>query len=277
MGFEASRVYPFLVESLRVYLGRYGFSRIVVGLSGGVDSAFCAVLASEVVGSSRVQAVFLPSRYTSEESKILSEKCARNLGVSYMVHSIDGMHSLGRKILGVEKGIVDENLQSRIRGLILMGVSNRDGGILLRTGNKSEVAMGYCTLYGDTCGGFAPIGDVYKTQVYELCDFVNRDREIIPDGILAREPSAELSAGQKDSDSIPPYEELDEILCRFIEGGEVPSGDSSEVEKKVWDKLVSSEYKRNQYPPCPKVSSCPLGTSWKAPKIPEGSVPDGGS
>lgn len=147
-----------------------------------------------------------------------------------------------------------------------MGISNRDNALLICSGNKSEIAMGYCTLYGDTCGGFAPIGDVYKSQVYELCRFRNSISPVIPEEILTREPTAELSLNQKDSNSLPPYAELDEILFRFIEGGERPSSHSSKVEKEVWQKLLSSEYKRHQLPPCPKVSTCCFGVNWSPPE-----------
>src|SRR5690606_18913488 len=230
LGDEES-VYRALVLGVRDYVNKHGFPGVVMGLSGGVDSALTAAVAVDALGASRVQVVMMPSRYTSSMSMEDAEAQARTLGVAYSVISIEGMFeatlaALAEQFRGTKPDATEENIQARCRGLLLMAISNKTGRMLLTTGNKSEMAVGYATLYGDMNGGFAPIKDCSKLLVYRLARYRNelaqRRGEFggvppIPPRVLEREPSAELRPDQKDTDSLPPYEVLDAILEAFIE------------------------------------------------------------
>ena len=221
LGDEAS-VYSALVLGVRDYVNKHGFPGVVMGLSGGVDSALTLAIAVDALGAERVHAVMMPSRYTAQMSLDDAEAEARALGVSYSVLSIESMFeatlaTLKEEFAGRKPDATEENIQSRCRMLLLMGISNKTGRMLLTTGNKSEMAVGYATLYGDMAGGFAPIKDCSKLLVYRLAAYRNSKGSVIPQRVIDRPPSAELRPEQKDSDSLPPYDVLDPILEAFIE------------------------------------------------------------
>ncbi|PKQ27900.1 MAG: NAD+ synthase [Candidatus Anoxymicrobium japonicum] len=253
-------IFEALVLGLKEYVSRNGFEKVVLGLSGGVDSAVTAALAVEALGKENVICVFLPSKYTSDESRDAAGELARNLGVKYVVMPIDSVYDAYRERLACElgdheEGVTYENLQARIRANLLMALSNQFGWLVLATGNKSEAYMGYCTLYGDTVGGFAPIKDLLKTQVYEVAEFINARAgfDVIPRFVIERPPSAELRANQFDTDSLPPYELLDPVLEAYIEEGLsareiIERGNSRELVDTVISTVVASEYKRRQAP-----------------------------
>ncbi len=271
---EAS-VYRALTLGVRDYVGKHGFPGVVMGLSGGVDSALTLAIAVDALGAERVQAVMMPSRYTSSMSLEDSAEQARTLGVHYSVLPIEAMFestlaTLKEEFAGREPDATEENIQSRCRMLILMGISNKTGRMLLTTGNKSEMAVGYATLYGDMAGGFAPIKDCSKGLVYRLANYRNSLSRVIPQRVIDRPPSAELRAGQKDSDSLPPYEVLDPILEAFIE--EDLSVDEIEARGfdratvgRVLDLVKRNEYKRRQAPPGVRVSRRAFGRDWRYP------------
>ncbi|MEO7775427.1 MAG: NAD+ synthase, partial [Steroidobacteraceae bacterium] len=264
---EAS-VYNALVLGVRDYVNKHGFPGVVMGLSGGVDSALTLALAVDALGAERVQAVMMPSPYTSGMSKEDALAQARRLGVSYSEISIEGMFAATRdahaqEFAGLKPDITEENIQARIRGILLMAISNKTGRMLLTTGNKSEMAVGYATLYGDMAGGFAPIKDCSKLLVYRLSRYRNAlEKEgdpFIPLRVIERPPSAELRPDQKDTDSLPPYEVLDPILEAFIEEDLsvdeiVARGFDRAVVGRVLDLVKRSEYKRRQAPPGVRVS-----------------------
>lgn len=268
-----AELYESLKMSLRDFVHKSGFKKVMLGLSGGIDSAFVAALAADALGAENVMGFALPSKYSSEHSIKDAEDLAKNLGIFYDKISIAKMveaeeEALSELFEGTKRDLTEENIQSRSRGLLLMAISNKFGAMLLATGNKSECAVGYCTLYGDTCGGFAPISDVYKTDVYKLSRYVNRDREIIPANSIEKPPSAELRPDQKDSDSLPEYSVLDAVLYNYIEGKK----SISEIEKMGFDrgmledvirKFERSEYKRRQLPPGPRVSTASFGIGRK--------------
>ena len=259
-----------LKMSLRDFVTKSGFKKVMLGLSGGIDSALVAALAAEALGPENVLGFALPSKYSSDHSVRDAEDLAKNLGIFYKKISIAEVveaaeKSLANLFAGKNRDLTEENIQSRTRGLLLMAISNKFGAMLLATGNKSECAVGYCTLYGDTCGGFAPISDVYKTDVYKLSLHINREREIIPLNTIQKPPSAELRPGQKDSDSLPEYEVLDGILRNYIEGGKSVSeiekmGFDGAVLREVVRKFERSEYKRRQLPPGPRLTSLSFGS-----------------
>src|SRR5215469_4799033 len=271
---EAS-VYRALTLGVRDYVQKHGFPGVVVGLSGGVDSALTLAIAVDALGKDRVQAVMMPSRYTSSMSLEDAREQARILGVRYSVLSIEGMFeatlaTLKDEFAGRPPDATEENVQSRCRMLLLMGLSNKTGRMLLTTGNKSEMAVGYATLYGDMAGGFAPIKDCSKLLVYRLANYRNSLGQVIPERVIEREPSAELRAGQKDSDALPPYEVLDPILEAFIE--EDLSVDEIEARGfdratvgRVLDLVKRNEYKRRQAPPGVRVSRRAFGRDWRYP------------
>ncbi len=258
-GSEVESIFQALVMGTYDYVTKCGFSKALVGLSGGVDSALVAAVAVEALGKQNVSAVSMPSRYTSRESCEEAAELARNLGIELLTIPIDGLfqgftHLLSPSFTGENPGIVEQNLQSRIRGTILMALSNRYGSLLLASGNKSELAMGYCTLYGDMNGALGVIADVYKTIVYQLVRFYNRDREIIPERIIRKAPSAELKPGQKDEDDLPPYDILDRILKGYVEenktlGELVQMGLDQTLVRDVISRVDQNEYKRRQAAP----------------------------
>jgi NAD+ synthase (glutamine-hydrolysing) len=271
---EAS-VYGALVLGVRDYVNKHGFPGIVMGLSGGVDSALTLAIAVDALGAERVHAVMMPSRYTSPMSLEDAEAQARLLGVKYSTLSIESMFeatlaTLKGEFAGRPPDASEENIQSRCRMLLLMGISNKTGKMLLTTGNKSEMAVGYATLYGDMAGGFAPIKDCSKLLVYRLSAYRNSLGRVIPQRVIDRPPSAELRHEQKDSDSLPPYEVLDAILEAFIE--EDLSVDEIEARGfdratvgRVLDLVKRNEYKRRQGPPGVRVSRRAFGRDWRYP------------
>ena len=266
-----------LVMGIRDYVRKCGFRSAVIGLSGGIDSALVAVLAAEALGAENVHAVAMPSRYSSDHSVADARALAENLGIRFTLIEIEPMHaafeqSLRTYFAGSEAGIAEENIQARSRGVILMALSNKFGSLLLTTGNKSELAVGYCTLYGDMAGGLAAISDVPKTMVYRLSEHINATagREVIPRNIITKPPSAELKPDQKDQDSLPPYEVLDEILQRYEERLEsveqiVGAGFDRAVVEDVVHKIQISEYKRQQAAQGLKVTSRAFGFGRRMP------------
>jgi NAD+ synthase (glutamine-hydrolysing) len=263
-----------LVLGIRDFLAKTGFKKVHLGLSGGIDSALVACLAADAVGPHHVTAVFLPGPYSSKESYEWSKELVDKLGIRLIQFSVESEYEsvLGKleKVLGhAEFGLTNENLQSRLRGLYLMAVSNRENSLLLGTTNKSEMAVGYGTLYGDLIGALMPIGDLLKTEVFKLARYYNSETEMIPEGIITRPPSAELRPNQKDSDSLPPYEELDPVLHRLVEGLNAPK---SALEQRVLDLMMKSEFKRWQSPPILKVSDHAFGRGRRFPIAHRGRV-----
>jgi len=268
-------VYRALVLGVRDFVTKNGFSGVVVGLSGGVDSALTLAIAADALGAENVHAVMMPSRYTSGISRQDAEAEARALGVRYDVISIESafeafLESLRSVFKGTEPDTTEENIQARCRGLILMAISNKTGRMLLTTGNKSEMAVGYATLYGDMCGGFAPIKDVYKTLVYQLCRYRNSVGEVIPERVLTRAPSAELREDQVDQDSLPEYEVLDRILELSVER-DVPidevveAGFEREMVEHVFGLVQRNEYKRRQSAPGVRITRRAFGRDRRYP------------
>jgi NAD+ synthase (glutamine-hydrolysing) len=264
-----------LVLGLRDYLSKCGFRRVVLGLSGGIDSALTAAIAARAVGPENVLGVAMPTRYSSEGSLIDAEALASNLGIDHRVLPIDDvfqayLDGLAPIFDGLEEDVTEENIQARIRGAMLMALSNKQGRMLLATGNKSELAVGYATLYGDMCGGMAVIGDVPKTLVYRLARHLNRDRETIPESTLQKPPSAELRPGQVDQDSLPPYDVLDRVVAEYVEHNRsvddiVERGlDRAQVEQVVC-LINASEYKRRQAAPAIKITSKAFGLGRRYP------------
>jgi len=273
---EVGELWSALVLGTRDYVRKCGFSKVLVGLSGGIDSALVAAIAVEALGAENVLGVGMPSEYSSLGSIDDAKKLAKNLGIRFELLPIHDVFSKYQHVLaplfaGTPFGLAEENLQSRIRGALLMALSNKFGSLVLTTGNKSEMSVGYCTLYGDMVGALAVIGDVYKTEVYALSRYANREREIIPTATLTKPPSAELRPGQKDSDSLPLYEVLDPILKAYIE--EYKSAQEIAEQRKVDEKLVKqvlrlvelSEYKRKQAAPVLKVSQKSFGMGRRFP------------
>jgi NAD+ synthase (glutamine-hydrolysing) len=264
-----------IVTGLSDYIHKCGFSKALVGLSGGIDSALTAALAVDALGSANAWGVTMPSRYSSEGSVADSRAVAQNLGIRFSVVPIEGpftafLKELEPAFAGMSPGLAEENIQARVRGTILMALSNKFGHILLSTGNKSELAVGYCTLYGDMNGGLGVISDLPKTMVYELARHINRDREIIPASSLTKPPSAELRPNQKDQDTLPPYEILDPIIELFVEDGL----SAAQIVEKGFDKTTvswvvaavkNSEYKRRQAAPGLKVTPKAFGMGRRFP------------
>jgi NAD+ synthase (glutamine-hydrolysing) len=268
-------IYAALVLGVRDYARKCGFSKAILGLSGGIDSALVATVAAEALGAENVLGVLMPSPYSSTHSITDALDLVNNLGINSQQIAIESAMEAYDKLLdplfaGTEFGIAEENIQSRIRGNLLMAIANKFGYLLLSTGNKSEMAVGYCTLYGDMNGGLAVIADVPKTRVFELCKWLNREREIIPTNIIIKPPSAELKPGQKDADSLPPYEILDDILDRLIcqhqsEAEIIRGGYDSLIVAKVIKLVTRAEFKRRQAPPGIKVTDRAFGTGWRMP------------
>jgi NAD+ synthase (glutamine-hydrolysing) len=272
---QEEAIYKALVLGVRDFVTKNGFSGVIVGLSGGVDSALTLALAVDALGAENVQAVMMPSRYTAGMSREDAETEARALGVRYDVISIEQafeafLDSLGSVFRGTEPDTTEENIQARCRGLILMAISNKTGRMLLTTGNKSEMAVGYATLYGDMCGGFAPIKDVYKTLVYRLCHYRNSLGRVIPERVLTRAPSAELREDQLDQDSLPAYEVLDRILELSVEL-DVPVDEvvKAGFDRKTVDRVLAmvqrNEYKRRQSAPGVRITRRAFGRDRRYP------------
>jgi NAD+ synthase (glutamine-hydrolysing) len=269
-------VYEALVLGTRDYVRKCGFSKALVGLSGGIDSALVACIAVDALGKDNVRGVTMPSQYSSTGSVDDSQILADNLGIRLDRIAIEALfqgyeQALAPIFAGTKPDITEENIQSRIRGSLLMAMSNKFGALVLTTGNKSEMSVGYCTLYGDMVGALAVIGDVMKTRVYDLCRHVNREREIIPVAILEKPPSAELRPGQKDTDSLPPYEVLDPILEAYVERYETPEAISVQygfdlnLVRSVVKLVERSEYKRQQAAPVLKVTEKAFGMGRRFP------------
>ena len=272
---KIASVYEALILGLRDYLGKCGFKRAVVGLSGGIDSAVTCYLAHRALGKENVLGVSMPSPFSSPGSLTDSQRLARNLGIQFKVVPITGIYEAYRQTLGEhwpvdEVDVTLENVQARIRGNILMAFSNRFGYLVLSTGNKSELAVGYCTLYGDMSGGLSVLADVPKTMVYELAHYVNREREIIPWEIIKKAPSAELRPNQLDQDTLPPYEILDQIITHYLNDGYsyhdlVKLGFEPETVRWVIRTIDRNEYKRRQAAPGLKVTSKAFGMGRRMP------------
>jgi NAD+ synthase len=267
-------IYQAMMLGLRDYVNKTGFPSVIIGLSGGVDSALTAAVAADALGPARVHALMMPSPYTSAESLEDARACAEAIGIKYEIVGIEPAMNAFREMLrplfgNAPEDVTEENIQSRARGVTLMAVSNKLGGMVVTTGNKSEMAVGYATLYGDMCGGFNVLKDVYKTTVFELCAWRNRHLpagalgrtgRVIPERILSKPPSAELRPDQKDSDSLPPYPVLDAILRGLIErdlAAEelIAEGYDAAAVTRVWRLLENAEYKRRQAPPGVKITS----------------------
>ncbi|EDZ94063.1 NAD+ synthetase [Limnospira maxima CS-328] len=274
---EDEEIWRALVLGVRDYTRKCGFSKVVIGLSGGIDSSLVAAIATEALGSQQVLGVLMPSPYSSEHSLEDAFDLANNLGISTKTLPIESVMNAFDTTLydlfaGTQFGIAEENMQSRIRGTLLMAISNKFGHLLLSTGNKSEIAVGYCTLYGDMNGGLAVIADVPKTRVYSICKWLNesRGREIIPNNVLIKPASAELKPGQFDSDSLPPYHILDDILYRLIEKHEsvatiIAAGHDCQTVERMVKLVMGAEFKRRQAPPGLKISDRAFGTGWRMP------------
>ncbi len=267
--------YQALVLGVKDYVSKNGFPGAVLGLSGGVDSALVLAIAYDALGPDKVRAVMMPSAYTSDMSKTDAQQMAENLGIRYDILPItpcfDAFNQTLKDVFtGLPEDVTEENLQARTRGTLLMAISNKTGYLVLTTGNKSETAVGYCTLYGDMAGGFAVIRDIYKTLVYRLCEYRNGISEIIPERILKRAPSAELKPGQRDQDSLPPYDVLDCILEDFIEKRLAPEdiiakGHPKTLVNRVITMIRRSEYKRVQAPIGISVTSRGFDAGWHYP------------
>jgi NAD+ synthase len=281
---ELSDIYSAMVLGLKDYVNKNNFPGIILGLSGGIDSALCAAIAVDALGSDRVSCFMLPFRYTSEQSFVDAKECAKYLNISLGSLNIEESFNSLEDVLnpffkGLPKDVTEENLQSRIRGVLLMALSNKGGSMVVTTGNKSEVSVGYATLYGDMNGGYNPIKDIYKTEVYELAKWRNSNitscslgpsGEVIPLSIIEKEPTAELRDNQKDQDSLPPYSELDDILESLIDyemsvSDIVKKGYEKSLVKKIENLLYVSEYKRRQSAPGVRVSQKNFGRDRRYP------------
>ena len=281
---QEAQVWSALVTGVRDYLGKNGFPGAIIGLSGGVDSALVLALAVDALGADRVRAVMMPSPYTADISWLDAREMAARLGVRYDELPIAPMFDafragLAGQFVGLTEDTTEENIQARIRGTLLMALSNKTGAIVLTTGNKSEMATGYCTLYGDMAGGFAVIKDVAKTQVYRLCEWKNRQPSrradgsvgpVIPERILTRAPSAELRPNQTDQDSLPPYEVLDAILALYMEDDRgvediVAAGFERATVERVTRLIRTNEYKRRQAPVGIRITHRAFGRDWRYP------------
>lgn len=270
-------VYQALVTGIRDYFGKMGFKKAILGLSGGIDSAVTMALAAEALGSANVRGILLPSEYSSGHSIDDARTLAENLGSPADLISIENAYkafetSLQPFFAGLPFGLAEENLQARTRAVLLMAMSNKFGYILLNTSNKSEAAVGYGTLYGDMCGGLSVLGDVYKTDVYKLAAYINRDREIIPVNSITKPPSAELRPDQKDSDSLPEYDLLDRLLYQYIEKRKGPRelelmGFDSALVTRVLRMINMNEWKRYQTPPILRISPKAFGMGRRMPIV----------
>ena len=278
IGSAIDLMYQALVLGVQDYVHKNGFKGVVLGLSGGVDSALVAAIAVDALGNDAVHAIMMPSKFTSDESLEDAKNCADALGIKYEIVPIKELvtvfdESAAEMLGGKPEGITAENIQARLRGMLLMAYSNKTGFMVLSTGNKSEMSVGYSTLYGDLCGGYAVIKDVYKTNVYSLCNYRNQIStigDVIPQNILTKAPTAELSEGQKDADSLPPYDVLDAILHGFIEDEKsidclVGKGFDRALLVRIQSLIYGAEYKRRQSPPGVKVTVKNFGRDRRYP------------
>jgi NAD+ synthase (glutamine-hydrolysing) len=266
-----------LVMGVRNYFGKLGFKKAILGLSGGIDSAVTIAIAVDALGAENVTGILLPSQFSSDHSVADAEQLAKNLNCNYDLIPIEESfksieHSLRNQFKDLPFGLAEENIQARVRGVILMALSNKFGSILLNTSNKSEAAVGYGTLYGDMNGGISVLGDVYKTEVFELARFINRNEEVIPENSITKPPSAELRPDQKDSDSLPDYNILDQILYQYIERRKGPSdlkkmGFDEEIVNRTLKMVNTTEYKRYQTPPILRVSPKAFGMGRRMPIV----------
>ncbi|MFT5724108.1 MAG: NAD+ synthase (glutamine-hydrolyzing) [Bacteroidia bacterium] len=270
-------IHDALVMGIKDYFGKMGFKKALLGSSGGIDSAVINALAVEALGAENVLAVLLPSKYSSEGSVVDAEALSNNLGCPYETISIKDLvdvveSTLAPQFKGHDADVTEENIQARSRGLLLMALSNKFGSMVLNTSNKSETAVGYATLYGDMCGGLSAIGDLYKIQVYEMARYINRNKEIIPNEIINKAPSAELRFDQKDSDSLPPYELLDKVLMLYIEQQKgwqeiVALGYDAHTVRRVIKLVDRNEYKRFQAAPILRISNLAFGIGRQMPLV----------
>lgn len=276
-GSVIERIHDALVLGIREYFLKQGFTKAILGLSGGIDSAVVVCLAAEALGKENIRAILLPSQYSSQHSIDDAVALANNLSVQHDIINIENTfqtlsNTLQPYFKDLPFDIAEENMQSRSRGVILMAMSNKFGYILLNTSNKSELAVGYGTLYGDMCGGLSVIGDLYKTEVYQLADYINRNGEVIPQNTITKVPSAELRPDQKDSDSLPDYETLDAVLALYIEMRKSPKeiialGFDEALVKRVLRMVNTNEWKRIQAPPVLRVSSKAFGPGRRMPIV----------
>ncbi len=270
-------IHDALVLGIRDYFGKLGFQKAVLGLSGGIDSAVTAVLAAKALGPKNVRVLLMPSKFSSDHSVADARQLAQNLGIQHDLIPIEPMveafeAGLRPHFFAKPADVTEENIQARIRGTLLMAISNKFGHILLNTTNKSEMAVGYGTLYGDMCGGLAVLGDVYKTEVYELAHFLNREEEVIPKNSIEKPPSAELRPGQKDTDSLPPYDLLDRLLFQYIEKRQGPRelqamGFDDALVRRVLRMVNINEFKRAQAAPVIRVSTKAFGAGRLLPIV----------
>jgi NAD+ synthase (glutamine-hydrolysing) len=266
-----------LVTGIRDYFGKLGLKKAILGLSGGIDSAVVAVLAQRALGAANVRVILMPSQYSSDHSINDARQLAQNLNVQYDIIPIESVYNSYEQLLqphfaGLEFNVTEENIQARIRGMLLMAFSNKFGNILLNTSNKSEAAVGYGTLYGDMAGGLSVIADVYKTEVYELAEYMNKDGEVMPVNIITKPPSAELRPDQLDSDSLPDYDILDSILYQYIEKRQGPQeiieqGFDAALVHRVLGMVNRNEFKRAQVAPILRVSSKAFGMGRRMPIV----------
>jgi NAD+ synthase (glutamine-hydrolysing) len=271
------RIYPALCMGIRDYFQKMGFTKAILGLSGGIDSAVVLALAADALGAENVHAVLMPSEFSSDHSVSDSLEMVKLVGCSHDIIPIAPMYdayvkALESQFAGTAFNVAEENIQSRVRGTTVMALSNKLGYILLNTSNKSELAVGYGTLYGDMCGGLSVIGDLYKMEVYELAEYINRNREIIPTAIITKAPSAELRPGQKDSDSLPPYEILDAVLFNYIELSKGPDqiiaeGFDEPLVFRILKMVNANEWKRYQFAPILRVSPKAFGRGRRMPLV----------
>ncbi|MFM2206565.1 MAG: hypothetical protein RL213_540 [Bacteroidota bacterium] len=274
---KIASIHDALIIGIRDYFSKMGFRKAILGLSGGIDSAVVTALAATALGPENVRVLMMPSRFSSTGSVDDSLQLVNELGVEHEILPIHDIYdqylkSLATAFRDLPFNVTEENLQARIRGVLLMAESNKFGAILLNTSNKSELAVGYGTLYGDMCGGLSVIGDVYKTEVYRLAEYINRDRKIIPESIIRKAPSAELRPDQKDSDSLPEYDILDPLLFQYIEKRKGPEeltamGFDHAMVKRVLKLVNSNEYKRHQFAPILRVSPKAFGSGRRLPIV----------
>jgi NAD+ synthase (glutamine-hydrolysing) len=270
-------IYNALICGIRDYFEKQNFTKAILGLSGGIDSALTLVLAADALGKDNVMAVLLPSGFSSDHSINDAIALVNNLGCKHQLLPIEDnfqsvLNTLAPSFEGTNFGLAEENIQARLRGVLLMAMSNKFGYILLNTSNKSEMAVGYGTLYGDMCGGLAVIGDVYKTEVYHLCEYINKEKEIIPLNTITKAPSAELRPNQKDSDSLPEYDILDKVLFQYVENKQSVEqicalGYNETLVKRIINLVNKNEYKRKQAAPVIRVSPKAFGMGRRMPIV----------